>query len=306
MLIWLLAALAVFLALVALLREYLRTLVDHVFRLVQAPLLVVSTLLQEARHFLRQHLRRTVQAVSGRTTSLVLQSIVAIVAGAFVAVLATVDVDVTRQTLEVLGFGFLGTAIAVGLIVGILGLGLCLMETLDIHDFGLFAGTSEASRILVQRTAKAFLLLAVAAQVAMGAWRAETLSPGGNLNAKYLAELLVNVGLPLLLTGVALLFGWAVPQLAIVAALACLGLLVLLLTILLAVINMLLEVIQHLGQIIIAVIDLAAYLGGRIWHRSARTGAGPPPAASARVVQVPRPRLEAPHVPDDDSQTRQP
>jgi len=306
MLIWLLAALAVFLALIALLREHIRTLVDHVFRLAEAPLLVVSTLLQEVREFLRQHLRLTAQAVSGRTTSLVLQSMVAVAAGAFVAVLATVDVDVTRQTLEVLGFGFLGTAIAVGLIVGILGLGLCLMETLDIHDFGLFAGASEAGRMLVQRTAKAFLVLAVAAQVAMGAWRAEALSPGGNFNARYLAELLVNVGLPLLLTGVALLFGWAVPRLAILVALACLGLSVLLLTILLAVINMLVGLIQHLAHIIIAVIDLVAHLGARIWLRSARTGMGPSQAASARVVQVTPQRLEAPRVADDGAQTRQP
>jgi hypothetical protein len=304
-LIWLLAVLAVFLTLITLLQEHIRILVDRVFRFVEAPLIVVATLLQEAREFMSQHLRRTAQAVSGRTTSLILQSIVAVAAGAFVVVLAAVDVDVTRQTLEVLGFGFLGTAIAVGLIVGILGLGLCLMETLGIHDFGLFADASEASRMLIQRTVKAFLVLAVAAQVAMGAWRAEALSPGGNLNAKYLAELLVNIGLPLLLTAVALLFGWAVPQLAILAALACLGLSVLLLTILLAVIDMLLALIQHLGQIIIAVIDLVAQLGERIWPRSARTGMGRSHAASARVVQATLPRLDALDVPDDDAQTRQ-
>jgi hypothetical protein len=266
-----LGAVALFLGLVAWLQEHFRALAGHFFDLVLFLLAVVSGQLEELRGFLRDHLRKTADTAAEQTASLVVKAIITIGATVCVVVLAGADIDVTRQTVEALGLGFLGTVVAVGLIVAILGIGICLMETHDIHNFGLFAGASEPGRKLVHRAAGAFLLLAVAAQVAMGDWRADVLSAGGGPSTKYPAELLVNVGLPLLLTGVALLLGWALPWLAIFVGLACLGLAVVLVTLLLTVVTVIAGLVEHIRRIIFAVIDLIAHLGSRIWPGSART-----------------------------------
>ncbi len=271
MTIWDIAGAGLGLVAVALLHEHVRNLIDHVFGLLLQLLAVISGRLQELREFLRRHLQHTAQT-AGHTGSLVVKSIMAVLAAACVVVLAGVDIQVTAQTTEALGFGFLGRPIAIGLIVAILGIGTCLMETHQIHSFGLFAGASEAGRKLVNKAASAFLLLALAAQIAMGAWRAGALAGGDALTSRYLAALLVNVGLPVLLTGVALLLGWALPWLVITLALVCLGLALLLVAVLVTVVTVLAGLIEHARRILLALIDLLSHLGARIWPRSAGGG----------------------------------
>ena len=84
------------------------------------------------------------------------------------------------------------------------------------------------------------------------------------------------------------------PWLAILAALVCLGLSVALLGALQAVFAIVVALIQQLRRVILAIVDLIAHLGARIWPGSRRgdTQKSRPSAPRVIVSQAPGPERE--------------